>query len=432
MNIPEIKETGLAGCFLIEPKVFKDSRGYFFETFNAEAFRAATGTVVNFVQDNEAFSQYGVIRGLHMQKPPMAQAKLVRAVKGEVLDVAVDVRENSPTYGKSFAVVLSEENKRQLYIPHGFLHGYSVLSETAIFSYKCDNYYSPENEAGIYPLDNDLQIDWKIPTEKQLISDKDKNAISFAELKPIKLFQKLAQQYKDDYLFIFTDVEELDITNQSLVETFFFANSIDVCINCAAYTQVDLAEKEVELAFKINADGPAILAKECLDQNALMIHISTDYVFDGKNTTPYTTNDPVNPINVYGKSKAEGERQVMQNNPNSIIIRTAWVYAKTHGKNFYQTMKRLMQERDELSIVNDQWGCPTETKDIAQYIMDIISKDDTQPGIRHFTGKEKMTWFQFAEKIKEEIGATCELKPITTAEYPTPAERPMYSVLENS
>ncbi|WP_028298816.1 dTDP-4-dehydrorhamnose 3,5-epimerase [Olivibacter sitiensis] len=166
-------ETALKGCFIIEPRVFADERGYFFESFNSKTFNEKIGTEVTFVQDNQSYSSYGVIRGLHAQEGEHAQAKLVRVLSGEVLDVAVDARQGSPTFGQHVAVRLSAENKRQLFIPRGFLHGFSVLSDTAEFFYKCDNFYNKASERGIVYNDPELGIDWGIPTDEQVVSEKD-------------------------------------------------------------------------------------------------------------------------------------------------------------------------------------------------------------------------------------------------------------------
>ncbi|MFI5451803.1 dTDP-4-dehydrorhamnose 3,5-epimerase [Pedobacter sp. UC225_61] len=178
----EIQETGLKDCLIIKPRLFDDSRGYFFESFNQTTFESKTGLSGNFVQDNQSFSSYGVIRALHAQKGEYAQAKLVRVLSGKVLDVAVDARKGSPTYSQHVAVELSAENKLQLYVPRGFLHGFAVLSETAEFFYKCDNYYNKESEQGVMYNDPTLNINWVIPQEKQLISDKDLILNSFASL----------------------------------------------------------------------------------------------------------------------------------------------------------------------------------------------------------------------------------------------------------
>ena len=169
----EIIKTQIDGVLIIEPKVFGDARGYFFESFNAQEFAEKTGLDVTFVQDNESKSKYGVLRGLHFQLPPYTQSKLVRVVKGRVLDVAVDIRKGSPTYGQHVAVELTEENHRQIFISKGFAHGFAVLSETAVFQYKCDEFYHPEADGGISILDDSLGIDWRIPMEQAILSEKD-------------------------------------------------------------------------------------------------------------------------------------------------------------------------------------------------------------------------------------------------------------------
>ncbi|MGY3055733.1 dTDP-4-dehydrorhamnose 3,5-epimerase [Pedobacter sp. UYEF25] len=178
----EIEQTGLKDCVIITPKVFEDARGYFFESFNRSTFEEKTGMSGNFVQDNQSVSTFGVIRGLHAQAGDFAQAKLVRVIEGEVLDVAVDARPGSPTYGKTVVVKLSAANKRQLYVPRGFLHGFSVLSKTAVFFYKCDNYYHKQSEIGVMYNDADLNIDWQIPLEQQNVSEKDLILNSFSSL----------------------------------------------------------------------------------------------------------------------------------------------------------------------------------------------------------------------------------------------------------
>ncbi len=165
-------ETKIKGLYLIEPRIFEDSRGYFFESFSQRDFDSKIGNIV-FVQDNESKSTYGVMRGLHFQRPPFTQSKLVRCVKGAVLDVAVDIRKGSPTYGQHVAVELTEDNHRQFFISKGFAHGFAVLSETAVFQYKCDEFYHPEADGGISILDDTLGIDWRIPTAQAILSDKD-------------------------------------------------------------------------------------------------------------------------------------------------------------------------------------------------------------------------------------------------------------------
>lgn len=170
----EVIKTKLEGVVIIEPRIFKDARGYFFESFSQKEFNEKV-MPINFVQDNESMSSYGVMRGLHYQRMPYTQSKLVRCVKGRVLDVAVDIRKGSPTFGQHMAVELSEENHRQFFIPRGFAHGFAVLSDVAIFQYKCDNFYAPQADAGIQLLDEALGIDWKIPTAEAILSEKDLN-----------------------------------------------------------------------------------------------------------------------------------------------------------------------------------------------------------------------------------------------------------------
>ena len=176
----EVIKTAIEGVYIIEPKVFGDARGYFFESFSEREFKEKVGDI-HFVQDNESMSKYGVMRGLHFQRPPYAQSKLVRCVKGKVIDVAVDIRKGSPTYGQHVAALLSEDNHRQFFIPQGFAHGFAVLSESAVFQYKCDNFYHPEADGGISILDESLGIDWGLAMEEALLSEKDTKHPKLAE-----------------------------------------------------------------------------------------------------------------------------------------------------------------------------------------------------------------------------------------------------------
>jgi dTDP-4-dehydrorhamnose 3,5-epimerase len=175
----KVTETELKGCFILEPTLFKDERGYFFESFNAKIFNEAIGEEVVFVQDNQSYSSYGVIRAIHYQRGDFAQAKLVRVLSGRVLDVAVDLRKKSPTYGQHFSIEISAKNKKQLFIPKGFGHGFSVLSETAEFFYKCDNFYNKASEGGIIYNDQNLNIDWQIPLNQIKVSDRDLELSTF-------------------------------------------------------------------------------------------------------------------------------------------------------------------------------------------------------------------------------------------------------------
>lgn len=235
---------------------------------------------------------------------------------------------------------------------------------------------------------------------------------------------------KLSHRFTFVDVGELDITNGSAVNRFFKQDPPDVCINCAAYTAVDKAEEDTRLAYTVNADGPENLAVACNEHNTLLIHISTDFVFDGKADTPYTTDHPVSPINVYGASKAEGEQRVLLIAQRIIIVRTSWVYS-SFGGNFVKTMIRLGKERESLNVVDDQKGQPTYARDLAAALLAITSHSESiHNGIYHYSNKGAISWCDFAQAIMEEYGLDCKVNPIPSSQYPTPAERPAYSVLD--
>ena len=199
-----IIKTPIEGLLVIEPQVFKDARGYFVETYNEQRYREA-GIDAQFVQDNQSCSSYGVVRGLHFQRPPYSQAKLVCCTVGRVLDVAVDLRKDSPTFGQWYSVELSEDNKRQFFIPRGFAHGFSVLSDQAIFTYKCDNLYHPEADGGLLLSDPDLAIDWQVPAELRIISEKDKKLMSFKDYRNKSELEKDMKQKINDIITILTN-----------------------------------------------------------------------------------------------------------------------------------------------------------------------------------------------------------------------------------
>jgi dTDP-4-dehydrorhamnose reductase len=221
-----------------------------------------------------------------------------------------------------------------------------------------------------------------------------------------------------------------------LVRNYFKTVKPAYCINCAAYTAVDKAESEKDLAFQINGEAVGVLAAVCKEHNTKFIHISSDYVFNGEGAYPYTENFPTDPINVYGASKLEGDTQAMHLNPDSIIIRTSWVYS-SFGKNFVKTMMKLMSEKDEVKVIKDQLGSPTNAADLAETIFNIIGLCHLQiynwvPGIYNFSNEGIISWYDFAKAIKEITNSPCDVKPISTKEYPTPAKRPAYSVLDKT
>lgn len=240
--------------------------------------------------------------------------------------------------------------------------------------------------------------------------------------------QKISSQF-EEFEFIFTDSETLDITIKEEVKDFFWQNAPDFCINAAAYTAVDLAETDVEKAFLVNADGAENLAEACSENNAQFIHVSTDYVFDGENNLAYTEEDFTNPLGVYGASKLAGDELALEVNPCSVILRTSWVYSE-FGKNFVKTMLNLFATKEELNIVADQFGQPTNANDLAEAIMKIIKSEKITPGIFNFSNLGRISWFDFAEKIAELSEAKIKLNAIETSQYPTPAKRPKNSVLD--
>ena len=240
--------------------------------------------------------------------------------------------------------------------------------------------------------------------------------------------QKISSQF-EEFEFIFTDSETLDITNKEEVNDFFWQNAPDFCINAAAYTAVDLAETDIEKAFLVNADGAENLAEACAENNAQFIHVSTDYVFDGENNLAYTEEDFTNPLGVYGASKLAGDELALEVNPCSVILRTSWVYSE-FSKNFVKTMLSLFATKEELSIVADQFGQPTNANDLAEAIMKIIKSEKITPGIFNFSNLGRISWFDFAEKIAELSEAKIKLNAIETSQYPTPAKRPKNSVLD--
>jgi len=250
-----------------------------------------------------------------------------------------------------------------------------------------------------------------------------------------KQFREISRRYPS-FEFIFLSREDLKIHHFDLVRNFFKTLQPHYCINCAAYTGVDRAEQEKDLAFLVNGEATGVLAAICKEYNTRLIHLSTDYVFDGKAQRPYTEEDAPNPQTVYGASKLEGERQALQFNPDCIIIRTAWVYSE-YGKNFVKTILKLMHEKEEIGVVNDQRGSPTYAADLAQAIMKIITDHQLstagwKPGIYHFSNEGVISWYEFALAIKEISGSSCKVNPITTDQYPTPAKRPAYSVLDKT
>jgi len=248
---------------------------------------------------------------------------------------------------------------------------------------------------------------------------------------------QLAQCLKDvikhhkNLVVDFQDLPDLDITNSSQLQSFFFKNEFDYCINCAAYTAVDLAEEQSSLAYAVNAEGPKNLAEVCQKHQTTLIHVSTDFVFNGQKQTPYLETDTPNPLGVYGASKLQGERNIQEFMEAYFIVRTSWLYSK-YGNNFMKTMLKLSETREDISIVSDQFGSPTYAGDLAEVLIKIVLSSSTNYGVYQYSNSGAISWYDFALEIFKHFGKTIEVKPIKTKDYPTAAKRPKYSVLETT
>jgi dTDP-4-dehydrorhamnose reductase len=231
--------------------------------------------------------------------------------------------------------------------------------------------------------------------------------------------------------FFFNDRSQLDITNREEVKGFFEKNHIDWCVNCAAYTAVDNAETDLEKAQSINVDAVRNLADISSENNVKIIHVSTDFVFDGTQNIAYTEESKVHPLNVYGKTKLEGEIQLQASNPKHFIVRTSWLYSEFNA-NFLKTMLRLSKSRDEISVVSDQIGTPTYAKDLAEALLEIISTESEAYGLYHYSNEGVASWYDFAKTIFNTCEIDIKVFPVDTSSYPTPAKRPKFSVLDKT
>jgi len=231
--------------------------------------------------------------------------------------------------------------------------------------------------------------------------------------------------------FLYTDVEDLDICDKAALTTFVKANKVNMIVNCAAYTAVDKAEDDVALCYKINSDAVRNIGEVASENNLKVVHVSTDYVFDGTNNLPYYEDQPVCPATVYGKSKLAGEQALLETCKQAVILRTAWLYS-SFGNNFVKTMMKLGTDRDSLNVIFDQIGTPTYAADLADAILKVLSHETFVPGIYHFSDEGVCSWYDFTKTIHRIAGITCNVQPIETKDYPARTPRPHYSVLNKA
>ena len=247
-----------------------------------------------------------------------------------------------------------------------------------------------------------------------------------------KTLQELSNEFPD-HQFYFTDIENLDITNLSSIRSYLKEHQISVIINAAGYTAVDKAEDETALAYLVNMTAVQNLATAAKELNSLLVHISTDYVFDGESSVPYKTTDQPHPISIYGKSKLAGEEEILKVGGRSVIIRISWLYS-LYGNNFVKTMLRLSKKNGEIKVVSDQWGSPTNAMDLSRVIMQIVTseKEISQPTIYHYSNAGKTNWYEFTKKILDLSESQCKLAAISTSEYATKAKRPKFSLFDHT
>lgn len=426
-------ETNLKDCYVLEPDKFGDERGYYSPFFIEENNVKNGLTLKTIAQGARSMSAKGILRGLHFQEDPLCQAKLVECISGEVLDVVVDLRKDSPTYKKWFSIHLTPENGKQLFVPRGFAHGFVSLKDNTLFQYLVDNDYKPSHEDGILWNDPELGIDWELEKngiEEPLLSPKDAVRQKLSEVNPNFYMHKryLVTGCKGQlgydivrelnsrgiYDILALDVDDMDITDERIVNKVITEYRPEYIFHCAAYTAVDKAEENPELAHKINVEGTKNIATAARNIGAKLFYISTDYVFDGNNVDKYNPSDEPNPMSVYGKTKLQGELEALKNE-KTFVVRTAWVFG-INGNNFVKTMLNLSEKYSELKVVDDQIGSPTYTVDLARLLVDMSETENY--GIYHATNDGFCSWAEFAEYILKDTNTT--VKKVTTEEYYKP------------
>lgn len=433
----KVIKTEIEDVLIIEPQVFGDHRGWFTETYSKIKLQEM-GIDIEFVQDNHSMSaQKGTLRGLHFQTNPKAQTKLVRCSKGRILDVAVDLRKGSSTYKNWVSVELTEQNKRQLFIPKGFAHGFLTLTDDVEVQYKVDEYYALECDRSIRFDDPEIGVNWGI--EDPILSEKDLKAplltdsdVDFSLRFMVtgvngQLGHDVMMQLKEmDFVVIAPSRDEFDLTNKEQVKEYIIREKPDVIIHCAAYTAVDKAEDEKDLCYLVNVEGTRVIANAAKEIDAKVAYVSTDYVFDGLGQEPHSEEKEPNPVNHYGYTKEQGEKIVKGLIDKHFVVRTSWVYGLT-GNNFVKTMLKLAESRNEVSVVSDQIGAPTYTKDLAEFIIKLVQTNSY--GTYHGVNEGYCSWYEFAKSIFMKNGIDMKVNPIATEDYPTRANRPLNSRL---
>lgn len=425
-------ETNLVDCYILEPQRFGDERGYF-ESVTKEQLEELGFKGIYQVSNSK--SGKGIVRGLHFQKDPYCQAKVVRCHRGGVIDVVVDMRVDSPTYGEYTSVELTPENGRMLYVPRGFAHGFVSLTDDTLFEYYVDNKYMPRMEGGILWNDSKLGINWdeifeKYGIDEPVLSSKDKDRVTL-DLCDTKFFRRekkylitgfkgqlgydiareLEERGERNYLAI--DKDEMDITDREQVMKVVNSYKPDVIFHCAAWTAVDKAEEMEELVKKVNVEGTRNLTDASIEVGAKMVYISTDYVFDGTKDGLYTEDDVANPKSVYGMTKFLGEEEVRRN-PNHFIARISWVFG-INGNNFIKTMLNLSNKYDSLNVVCDQIGSPTYTVDLSKVL--VIMAQTEKYGTYHINNEGYCSWAEFAKYIMESNEKNTKINFVSTDEY---------------
>ncbi len=430
-------ETELKDCYILEPDRFGDDRGYFSPYFIDKNLEELGFKKV--VQANRSKSAKSVVRGFHFQEDPKCQAKIVEVLKGSAIDIVIDLRVNSPTYGNFTAVKLTDENNRQLFVPRGFAHGFISLEDDTIFQYLVDNDYAPKLEGGILWNDPDLKIDWdklfkENGIDKPLLSSKDEvhprlkdNKVIFRRETGKYLITgyngQLGYDVKRELLkngiaeenILAIDKEEMDITNRDEVMKVVKEFNPDVIFHCAAWTAVDKAEDEKDACYKVNITGTKNLTDASIDIGSKIVYVSTDYVFDGTKPidTCYDVDDEVNPMSVYGYTKYKGEEEARRN-PRHFITRTSWVFG-INGNNFIKTMLKLSDNHKELNVVDDQNGSPTYTVDLAHLLVNMAETE--KYGTYHVNNEGFTSWADFAEFIFKINNKDVKVNHVSTEEY---------------